>query len=72
MGRQIYARLEYVFDEDNLNEIFREDGEERFTDDELLDYILDTVVDDIYDRVKYNTVSEAVKILVDIVDPDKR
>ena len=66
MGRQIIAKIEFVFDEDQINETFREDGQDRFTDEELLDYVVDTVVDDIYDRVKYSTVSEAIHVSMEL------
>lgn len=61
MGRKIRVKIEQVFDEDQINEAMREDGEP-FTDEELKDYVLDTFVDDLYERVKYSEVSNAVNV----------
>ena len=68
MGKQIVAKIEFVFDEDRINETFREGDQERFTNEELLDYVVDTVVDNVHSLVKYNSVSEAIHVSMDLSD----
>lgn len=62
MGRTIHAKICFVFEEDQLNEQTREDDQPRLTDEELVDYVVDTFVDDIYDMVKRSDLTSAIRV----------
>lgn len=61
MGRIAKAKIEFSYDEDSLMEMMGEDAPQ-MTEQELLDYALESYLEDIYTLVKYNELNQAVKV----------
>ena len=58
MGRIISAKIEFLFDEDSVNENL----DTKLTDEELMSHAIDTFLDDVYSMVKFNELHEAVRV----------
>ena len=65
MGRIAKAKIEFSYNEDSLMEMMGEDAKQ-MTEQELLDYALESYLGDIYTLVKYNELNQAVKVELDI------
>lgn len=61
MRRTISAKIEFLFDEDLINEGL----DEKLTDEELISHCLDTFLDDVYSMVKFNELHEAVRVKIE-------
>ena len=61
MGRIAKAKIEFSYDEDSLMEMMGEDAPQ-MTEQELLDYALNSYLEDIHILVKYNELNQAVKV----------
>lgn len=64
MGKIAKAKIEFVFDEDSLLEMMGE-GAESMTEQELIDYALESYLDDIMNLVKYGELADSVRIEVE-------
>ena len=58
MGRTISAKIEFLFDEDLVNENL----DTKLTDEELVSHVIDSFLDDVYNMVKFNELHEAVRV----------
>ena len=65
MGRIAKAKIEFSYDEDSLMEMMGEDAKQ-MTEQELLDYALESYLEDIYTLVKYNELNQAVKVELEL------
>jgi hypothetical protein len=63
MGRIAKAKIEFTYDEDSIMEMMGEDAGP-MTTEELVEYALDSFLEDIHTLVKYSEVTQAVDIVV--------
>ena len=64
MGKIAIAKIEFVYDEDSLLEMMGEDAKP-MTEQELIDYALESYLDDIATLVKYRELADSVRIEVE-------
>ena len=64
MGKIAKAKIEFVYDEDSLLEMMGEDAKP-MTEQELIDYALESYLDDITNLVKYRELVDSVRIEVE-------
>lgn len=64
MGKIAIAKIEFVYDEDSLLEMMGEDAKP-MTEQELIDYALESYLDDITTLVKYRELADSVRIAVE-------
>jgi len=64
MGKIAKAKIEFTYDEDSLLEMMGEDAKP-MTEQELIDYALESYLDDITTLVKYRELSDSVRIEVE-------
>lgn len=64
MGKIAKAKIEFVYDEDSLLEMMGEDAKP-MTEQELIDYALESYLDDITNLVKYRELADSVRIEVE-------
>lgn len=64
MGKIAIAKIEFVYDEDSLLEMMGEDAKP-MTEQELIDYALESYLDDITTLVKYRELADSVRIEVE-------
>jgi hypothetical protein len=62
VSRTIHAKICFTFDEDRINEAMTEEGDNALTDEQLVDYVVDTFVDDVYDMVKRNDLTSTIRV----------
>lgn len=64
MGKIAIAKIEFIYDEDSLLEMMGEDAKP-MTEQELIDYALESYLDDITTLVKYRELADSVRIKVE-------
>lgn len=64
MGRVAKAKIEFSYDEDSLMEMMGDDAK-AMTGQELLDYALESYLEDIHTLVKYGELNHAVKVEIE-------
>ena len=63
MGRIARAKIEFTYDEDSIMEMMGEDAGP-MTEKELVEYALDSFLEDIHTLVKHSEVTQAVDVEV--------